>query len=105
MIPNVHISLMLAVQDAPAAVDWYKRALGATEQRNLGRRCRAEHRGAGRFVVGEPESNGWDALAPWGIHRQGGFIDPFGLLWLVRGQVPPATAASLKTFNWRCRWG
>jgi hypothetical protein len=32
----VHISLMLAVQDAPAAVDWYKRALGATELWNLG---------------------------------------------------------------------
>ncbi len=27
---------MLAVQDAPAAVDWYKRALGATELWNLG---------------------------------------------------------------------
>ena len=36
MTPNVHISLMLAVQDAPAAVDWYKRALGATELWNLG---------------------------------------------------------------------
>jgi hypothetical protein len=26
-----------------------------------------------------------DHRAPWGIHRQGGFIDPFGHLWLVGG--------------------
>jgi uncharacterized glyoxalase superfamily protein PhnB len=63
MTSNVHISLMLAVQDAPAAVGWYKRALGATELWNLGG-------------------------VPWGIHRQGGFIDPFGHLWLV-GDVSP----------------
>jgi len=30
------ISLMLAVPDAPAAVEWYKAALGATELWNLG---------------------------------------------------------------------
>ena len=30
--------------------------------------------------------------APWGIHRQGGFIDPFGHIWLVGDKSP------LKTF-------
>jgi PhnB protein len=25
---------------------------------------------------------------PWGIHRQGGFIDPFGHLWLVGDKSP-----------------
>ena len=26
--------------------------------------------------------------APWGIHRQGGFIDPFGHRWLVGDRSP-----------------
>ena len=32
-----------------------------------------------------------DHQAPWGIHRQGGFIDPFGHLWLVGDRSPLAT--------------
>ncbi|GIE46703.1 glyoxalase [Amorphoplanes nipponensis] len=28
---------------------------------------------------------------PWGVHRQGGFLDPFGHLWLV-GDRSPLTA-------------
>lgn len=31
-----------------------------------------------------------DHQAPWGIHRQGGFIDPFGHLWLVGDRSPLA---------------
>jgi uncharacterized glyoxalase superfamily protein PhnB len=26
--------------------------------------------------------------APWGVHRQGGFLDPFGHLWLVGDRSP-----------------
>jgi PhnB protein len=26
--------------------------------------------------------------APWGLHRQGGFLDPFGHLWLVGDRSP-----------------
>ena len=26
--------------------------------------------------------------APWGIHRQGGFVDPFGHIWLVGDKSP-----------------
>jgi len=26
--------------------------------------------------------------APWGIHRQGGFLDPFGHIWLVGDRSP-----------------
>lgn len=26
--------------------------------------------------------------APWGPHRQGGFVDPFGHLWLVGDRTP-----------------
>ena len=29
-----------------------------------------------------------DHDAPWGIHRQGGFVDPFGHLWLVGDRSP-----------------
>jgi PhnB protein len=29
-----------------------------------------------------------DHVAPWGSHRQGGFIDPFGHLWLVGDRSP-----------------
>jgi PhnB protein len=29
-----------------------------------------------------------DHEAPWGIHRQGGFLDPFGHLWLVGDRTP-----------------
>jgi PhnB protein len=32
-----------------------------------------------------------DHEAPWGVHRQGGFIDPFGHLWLVGDRSPLGT--------------
>src|SRR6478672_2457512 len=111
------ISLMLAVTNAPAAVAWYKNALGATILWSLGSVAGLEIEGAA-FFVGEPANNGWESPeklgitstrvevfcddpdafitravkggangsfdniknheTPWGIHRQGGFIDPFG---------------------------
>jgi PhnB protein len=119
--------MMLAVPDAAAAVEWYKRALGAKELWSLGSVAGLEIEGAA-FFVAEPARNGWespekigittvrvemfcddpDALitraveagangsfdeirdhqAPWGIHRQGGFIDPFGHIWLVGDKSP-----------------
>jgi PhnB protein len=121
------ISLMLAVPDAPAAVDWYKRALGATVLWSLGSVAGLEIEGA-PFFLAEPARNGWnspneigtttvrvelfcddpdtvikhaleagasgslediqDHQAPWGTHRQGHFIDPFGHLWLVGDKSP-----------------
>jgi PhnB protein len=121
------ISLMLAVPDAPVAVDWYRRALGATELWNLGSVVGLEIAGA-PFFLAEPANNGWaspteigtttvrvevfvddpdafvqravaagangtrdgikDHEAPWGKHRQGGFVDPFGHLWLVGDKSP-----------------
>jgi uncharacterized glyoxalase superfamily protein PhnB len=120
---------MLAVPDAPVAVEWYKRALGATELWSLGSVGGLEVAGA-PFFVAEPANNGWDSPgdigtttvrvevfvedpdafvaraveagadgsidpvrdheAPWGTHRQGGFFDPFGHLWLV-GDMSPLT--------------
>ena len=29
-----------------------------------------------------------DHAAPWGVHRQGGFVDPFGHIWLVGDRSP-----------------
>jgi len=127
MTANVHISLMLAVEDAKAAVAWYKRALGATELWDFGSVVGLSVEGAPVFV-GEPANNGWETPAvagtrtvrvevftddpdafiecavaagadgsideirdhrrPWGIHRQGGFVDPFGHLWLVGDKSP-----------------
>ena len=126
-IRNTQISVMLAVADAQAALDWYKRALGAKELWNLGSVVGMEIDGAPIFL-GQPENNGWEtpvklgapsvrievftedpdsfigrAIAagatgrldrirdhemPWGRHRQGGFIDPFGHKWLVGDRSP-----------------
>jgi len=122
------ISAMVAVPDAPAAVAWYQRALGATVLWSLGSVAGLEIAGA-PFFVGEPAKNGWESPAvlgitstrievfcddpdafieralregararspiqnhevPWGIHRQGGFTDPFGHIWLVGDHTPLA---------------
>ena len=121
------ISVMLAVADTPTAVEWYKRALGATLLWSLGSVAGLEIAGA-PFFLGEPANNGWesptklgitstrvevfcddpdtviaraeeagatghrngvrDHQAPWGTHRQGGFTDPFGHIWLVGDRSP-----------------
>ncbi len=119
------ISLMLAVPDAPKAVEWYQRALGAKILWSLGSVAGLEIEGA-PFFVGEPEKNGWnspqeigtttlrvelfcddpdavraleagatgsldnvrDHQMPWGVHRQGGFLDPFGHIWFVGDRSP-----------------
>lgn len=121
------ISLMLAVPDATVAVEWYQRALGATQLWNLGSVVGLSIGGA-PFFVGEPARNRWESPAvlgitsvraevfvddpdafvaravaagadgsfdpvrdhemPWGPHRQGAFLDPFGHLWLVGDRSP-----------------
>ena len=126
-MPKPVLSVMLAVSDAPAAVEWYQRALGAKLLWSLGPVAGLEIAGA-PFFLGEPANNGWespaklgspsarvevfcddpdvfiacavaagaqgeqdpirDHQAPWGTHRQGGFIDPFGHIWLVGDRSP-----------------
>jgi PhnB protein len=120
------ISVMLAVTDAPAAVNWYRRALGARLLWSLGSVAGLEIAGA-PFFVGQPEKNGWESPTvlgmpsrrvevfcddpgrfvahaikygatgtpqigeyetPWGNHHQGGFVDPFGHIWLVGDRSP-----------------
>lgn len=121
------ISVMLAVVDTPAAVEWYTRALGATLLWSLGSVAGLEIDGA-PFFLGEPADNGWESPSklgitstrvevfcddpdamiagaleagatgnlddikdhrmPWGIHRQGGFTDPFGHIWFVGDRSP-----------------
>lgn len=131
------ISVMLAVADAPAAVAWYERALGATVLWSRGSVAGLAVAGV-PFFVGQPEGNGWETPgrlgatstrievfcddpdgfvaravgagadgsldpvrnheAPWGVHRQGGFVDPFGHVWLVGDRSPlvPRGAAEQK---------
>src|SRR6185295_4353798 len=60
------ISVMLAVADAPAALAWYKRALGATELWNLGSVIGMEIDGAPIFL-GEPAQNGWETPLKLGL--------------------------------------
>jgi PhnB protein len=122
---SVQLSLMLAVEDAPAAASWYQRALGATQLWTLGSVIGLEIYGAA-FFLHEPTRHGFDsptalgattvrvevfvddpdglvsrAVAagatlhpirdhdvPWGKHRQGGFTDPFGHVWLVGDRSP-----------------
>ncbi len=120
------LSVMLAVVDTPAAVEWYQEALGATLLWSLGSVAGLEIAGA-PFFLGQPANNGWespaklgitstrvevfcddpdafiaraveagaishndlkDRQAPWGTHRQGGFTDPFGYIWLVGDRSP-----------------
>lgn len=119
------ISLMLAVPDTPAAVEWYTQALGARVLWSLGSVAGLEIAGA-PFFLHEPvagtfasplqletttvrvelftdDPDGVIARAvaagatgrpvvehtvPWGIHRQGGFTDPFGHSWSVGDRSP-----------------
>ena len=60
------ISVMLAVSNTPTAVEWYKRALGATVLWNLGSVAGLEIAGA-PFFLGEPSNNGWESPSKLGI--------------------------------------
>src|SRR4030095_785303 len=60
------LSVMLAVTDAPAAVAWYKSALGASVLWSLGSVAGLEVEGAA-FFVGEPANNGWESPEKLGI--------------------------------------
>jgi PhnB protein len=126
-VQGTTLSLMLAVADAPTAIEWYQRALGATVLWSLGSVAGLEIAGA-PFFVGEPANNGWESPSKlgitstrvevfcddpdsliaraleagalgslddiqdhktlWGIHRQGGFTDPFGHIWFVGDKSP-----------------
>ena len=63
---NQFISVMLAVSDTPIAVEWYKRALGATILWSLGSVAGLEIAGA-PFFLGEPANNGWESPSKLGI--------------------------------------
>ena len=54
------ISLMLAVPDTPAAVEWYKRALGARVLWSLGSVAGMELEGT-PFFLAEPSRNAWNS--------------------------------------------
>jgi uncharacterized glyoxalase superfamily protein PhnB len=81
------ISLMLAVPGAREAADWYGRALGAVELWNLGSVIGLELDAFIQRAVAAGADGDRDPVRdhqmPWGTHRQGAFIDPYGHLWLV----------------------
>ena len=60
------ISVMLAVDDAPAAARWYQQALGATVLWSIGPVAGLEIAGA-PFFLGQPENNGWVSPTKLGI--------------------------------------
>jgi len=112
---SIHVSLMLAVEDAPEAAGWYKRAVGATELWNLGGVVGLAIDGAPFFLheptqgfvspgdcgatavrvevfVDDPDTfvrraieAGADGSAD-AVRR--GFRDPFGRTWLVGDKTP-----------------
>ena len=124
---TLSISLMLAVEDAPAAAEWYISALGASELWSLGS-VRGLDIGGAPFFLHESNDHGFASPTvigcttvrievfvddpdlfiekagaagaivstdgvqnhhvPWGVHRQGGFTDPFGHVWLVGDRSP-----------------
>ena len=57
---------MVAAPNAPEAVAWYKRALGAVELWNLGSVVGLEIAGA-PFFVGEPANNRWETPSKLGM--------------------------------------
>lgn len=65
MTAATQISLMLAVPSAPAAADWYKRALGAHDLWSLGSVIGLEIEGAPVFLH-EPTSTGFASPATHG---------------------------------------
>ena len=62
---RMHISLMLAVDDAPQAADWYGRALGAAQLWSLGSVLGLEIEGA-PFFIHESTSTGFVSPAATG---------------------------------------
>jgi PhnB protein len=125
---QVSISVMLIVPDAPAAVRWYRHALGAEVLWDLGGVAGLRVGGAPFFlheavqgrtnerspadaamtttrielfadepatIIQRAEAAGAVEVEPladhrvaWGIHRQGGFTDPFGHRWSVGDRTP-----------------
>src|SRR5205809_2848208 len=60
------ISIMLAAPDTPAAVDWYRKALGAHVLWSLGSVAGLEIDGA-PFFLHEPVKNGFDSPRAIGV--------------------------------------
>ena len=124
---KIVLTVMIAVPDTSAAIEWYKKAFKAQVLWSLGSVAGLEIENA-PFFLHEPVKNifntplelgtttarielfvdnpdeiiarALDAGAkgslddiqnyqvPWGIHRQGGFTDPFGHRWLVGDKSP-----------------
>jgi uncharacterized glyoxalase superfamily protein PhnB len=62
---SLSLSVMLAVEDVPAAVEWYREGIGAEVQWDLGSVVGLRVAGA-PLLLGEPGNNGWAAPAVLG---------------------------------------
>ena len=122
------LSVMLIVEDAAAAIAWFRDALGAVVLWDLGGVAGLQIDGAAFFLheavpgraretspagarttttrielfLDDPDAlldrasaagateveRARDHDMPWGIHRQGGFTDPFGHRWSVGDRTP-----------------
>jgi PhnB protein len=60
------LSVMLAVEDTPKAVEWYTRTLGAAVLWSLGSVAGLEIGGA-PFFLGEAGQNGWESPSKIGV--------------------------------------
>jgi PhnB protein len=87
-VPSASLSVMLIVSDATSAVEWYTGALGAELLWDLGGVAGLHIDGAPFFLHEAVPAT--DHQVPWGIHRQGGFTDPFGHRWSVGDPSPLA---------------
>ena len=99
------VSVMVAVPDAPAAVAWYQRALGATLLWSLGSVAGLEIGGA-PFFVGEPANNGWSSPSEIGTTtvRVEVFCDDPDA-FVARALAEGATARADPVRNHEVPWG
>ena len=98
------ISVMLAVSDTPAAVEWYKRALGATLHWSLGSVAGLEIAGVPLYL-GEPANNGWESPIELGITsaRVEVFCDNPDTM--IAGALAAGAASILDVQDHRRPWG
>jgi PhnB protein len=96
---------MLAVPDAPKAVEWYRQALGATVLWDLGSVVGLDVDGA-PFFVGEPANNGWESPTELGTTsvRVEVFVeDPDG--FVARAVAAGADGSRDRFRDHRMPWG
>jgi PhnB protein len=105
MTNHLVISLMLAVPNAQAAVEWYQQTLGATELWNFGSVVGMAIEGA-PFFLAEPANNGWNSPTEIGtttVRVEVFCADPDAVI--TRALAAGATGALDDLRNHQTPWG